>query len=573
MLPKPVGLRSWRHTVAGSLLSLAVACAGALVVSAQAASTSSLELQAIGTTGTIVTGADQFAVGGDTTVAISVAGLSGGSTKVVTGPDSALPSAVQFPAYIKSGTYPRAVVRLMPRSGDALSPGASDFEYGAVFRLNASSSGRSIDNGNNLFQRGLYADRSQFKLQIDGGYPSCLVRGSAGQVYAKSSTKVTPDRWYRATCSRVGSRVTVGVTPYGGAATTVSKVVSGSSGTLTFGSSVPASIGGKLTAAGAVVSSATDQFNGAVARAWIGRVPTTPPANQAPTADAGVPSCAGLTCSFSGVDSTDPENDALTYDWDFGDGTSHESGATTSHTYATSAVRTATLTVSDAQGNTDSDSVLVSTADPTATPIAFVAAAATNGNRTNHAVTVPAAVRPGDALVLFFTGNTTTPTYTGPSGWTTLQSKSGDGIVVRAYSKVATAADAGSVVKVTSSGYAKSDISVVAYRGTNGADPVATSASKVDNAPGASHVSPAVTAGSSWLLTYWSDESSKTSGWTTPAGHSKRASTFGSSSGHISAVLTDSNGPVVAGASGQLTAYANSTSSRGASVTVVLAGP
>ena len=269
MTLKPVAPRSWRRTAACSLVSVAVACAGDLAVnSAQAAGTSSLALQAIGTTGTTVTGADQFDVTGDTTVGISVAALSGGSTKVVAGPDSALPRAVQFPAYVRSGTYPRAVVRLAQTSGDALSPGSSDFEYGAVFRLNALSSGRSIDNGNNLFQRGLYADRAQFKLQIDHGYPSCLVKGSAGRVFAKSSVKVTPDTWYRATCSRVGSRVTVAVTRYG-AATTVTKGVSGSSGTLTFGSSVRASIGGKLTSSGAVVSS-TDQFNGAVARAWVG---------------------------------------------------------------------------------------------------------------------------------------------------------------------------------------------------------------------------------------------------------------------------------------------------------------
>ena len=272
MMPKPLGLQSWRHPVASSVMSCAVACAGALaVVSAQAASTSSLALQATGTTGTIVTGADQFAVDGDTTVAVSVASLSGGSVKVVTGPDSALPRAVQFPSYVSSGTYPRAVVRLTPQSGDALSPGSSAFEYGAVFRLNATSSGRSIDNGNNLFQRGLYADRAQFKLQIDHGYPSCQVKGSAGRVYARSSIKVTPDVWYHATCSRVGSRVTVGVTRYGGSATTVSKVVGGSTGTLTFGSSVRASIGGKLTSSGAVVASSTDQFNGAVARVWISR--------------------------------------------------------------------------------------------------------------------------------------------------------------------------------------------------------------------------------------------------------------------------------------------------------------
>jgi PKD repeat protein len=288
-----------------------------------------------------------------------------------------------------------------------------------------------------------------------------------------------------------------------------------------------------------------------------------------------VPSCSDLTCSFSGVGSTDPENDALTYDWDFGDGESHGSEATTSHTYATYATRTVTLLVSDGDGNTDSDTVTVTTVDPAASPISFVAAAATNGNRRNHSVTVPATVQPGDALLLFFTGNTTTPVYTGPTGWTAVQASSGAGIVVRAYSRVATAADVGKPVTVTSSGYAKSDISVVAYRGTNAADPVAASASRIDQLPGASHVSPALTAtgSASWLLTYWGDESGTTTSWTTPADLSVRASSFGSSPGHISAVVTDTNGPVPAGATGQLTAVANSTSSVGVSVSVLLASP
>ena len=221
-----------------------------------------------------------------------------------------------------------------------------------------------------------------------------------------------------------------------------------------------------------------------------------------------------------------------------------------------------TLLVSDGHGNTDSDTVTATTGDPAASPITFVAAAATNGNRLNHSVTIPASVQAGDALVLFFTGNTTTPTYTGPTSWTTVQASSDAGIVVRAYSRVATAADIGRPVTVTSSGYAKSDISVVAYRGTHASDPVAASAAKIDSLPGASHVSPAVTAtgSASWLLTYWGDESGTTTGWTTPVDQSVRANTFGSSAGHISAIVTDGNGPVAAGDTGQLTAVANSTS-------------
>jgi len=273
MMRKPFLLPRWRRAVAGSLVSLAVVGAGALeIATAQAATTGSLTLQPRGTVGTIVTGVGQFDVGGDTAVNIAGAKLSGGNLKVVAGPDSVRPRAVQFPSYVGSGTYPRAVLRLNPVSGYALASGASDFEYGAVFRLDARSSGRSIDDGNNLLQRGLYSGPAQFKLQVDGGYPSCSVKGSAGRVSVSSVTKVAADRWYRAECSRVGSRVSVSVAPYGGTGTTSSRSASGSSGTLSFQSSVPASLGGKLTSTGAVVSGATDQFNGAVARAWVRRL-------------------------------------------------------------------------------------------------------------------------------------------------------------------------------------------------------------------------------------------------------------------------------------------------------------
>src|SRR4029079_12802430 len=46
--------------------------------------------------------------------------------------------------------------------------------------------------------------------------------------------------------------------------------------------------------------------------------PTDPP-NDAPTAHITGVSCDGLTCSFNGTTSTDPDRDTLTYAWDFGD--------------------------------------------------------------------------------------------------------------------------------------------------------------------------------------------------------------------------------------------------------------
>ena len=77
--------------------------------------------------------------------------------------------------------------------------------------------------------------------------------------------------------------------------------------------------------------------------------PTTPPANQVPTANAGGPytGTAGVAIAFNGTGSSDPEGATLTYSWNFGDGSPSGSGATPSHTYATAGPFTVTLTVND----------------------------------------------------------------------------------------------------------------------------------------------------------------------------------------------------------------------------------
>jgi hypothetical protein len=264
--------RSHRMLI-GCLLAFALSCSGAVLVAAAAVTSNSLTLRAKGANGTDVAGSAQFQVDGDTAVSIQAVHLDGGRMTVVAGPDASLPSAVDFPDYVSAGTYPRAVLGVTATSGGALSPGSSDFEYGAVFRLDSASAGRADDNGDNLFQRGRYGEASMFKLQVDHGFPSCLVKGSLGAVLVTAPTRVQANTWYSTTCSRIGSRVTVEVVPYGGTAARASATASasGGSGSLAFDATRSASVGGKLTSSGGAASS-TDQFNGAVAKIWIDRL-------------------------------------------------------------------------------------------------------------------------------------------------------------------------------------------------------------------------------------------------------------------------------------------------------------
>lgn len=263
-------IRNLRVVTAG-LVSLAAAGSGVLLTPAQAVLSDSMTLTVAAAPGRTAQWAGQFDIGGDSAIDIDIEEVEGGRAVTVPGPSMALPSAIQFPSYSDSATYPRAAIGLTPTAGQALSPESSNFEYGAVFRLDQNSSGDTLDNGDNLFQRGLHGEGSQFKLQLDHRYPSCVVSGSAGRVLVRSNAKVTPDEWYRVTCSRIGSEVTVAVTPYG-SGDTENTSTSGGTGTLTFEPSRPASIGGKLTRSGSIAANASDQFNGAVAKAWIKRL-------------------------------------------------------------------------------------------------------------------------------------------------------------------------------------------------------------------------------------------------------------------------------------------------------------
>ena len=100
-----------------------------------------------------------------------------------------------------------------------------------------------------------------------------------------------------------------------------------------------------------VTLTVTDDRNGSAS------ITHTVTINLAPTALIGQ-SCTDLHCDFSGVGSTDPENDVLSYAWSFGDGQSAV-GSTAPHDYAAGGSYQVTLTVTDPFGNVDCDQVTV----------------------------------------------------------------------------------------------------------------------------------------------------------------------------------------------------------------------
>lgn len=129
------------------------------------------------------------------------------------------------------------------------------------------------------------------------------------------------------------------------------------------GSTYNASVfGTNMGAGGGIVTMIFGPYNGGQALYYtsfahdkIYRISYTGSQNRTPVAVLNATSSTAgakpLTVNFSGSGSSDPDGDALTYLWDFGDGATAETGsATTSHTYTADGVYSARLRVRDSRG-------------------------------------------------------------------------------------------------------------------------------------------------------------------------------------------------------------------------------
>ncbi len=98
-----------------------------------------------------------------------------------------------------------------------------------------------------------------------------------------------------------------------------------------------------------------------IAGNFLRRITYTGSANRSPVAVASASPTWGalpLDVEFDATASTDPDDDTLSYLWDFGDGTT-STDPVSSHVYTTAGSYTATLTVDDGNGATDTASVRV----------------------------------------------------------------------------------------------------------------------------------------------------------------------------------------------------------------------
>ncbi|NUW43846.1 hypothetical protein [Nonomuraea rhodomycinica] len=99
---------------------------------------------------------------------------------------------------------PQAIVRPLRSGGLVPDGGTGRFSFGADVRLTAEPPERA---GMNVWQHGLAGPgHAQWKLQVDGGRPSCRWSdGTRVVLLGAGSYRLAVGRWYRLRCARLGT--------------------------------------------------------------------------------------------------------------------------------------------------------------------------------------------------------------------------------------------------------------------------------------------------------------------------------------------------------------------------------
>jgi PKD repeat protein len=440
----------------------------------------------------------------------------------------------------------------------ALNPDAA--EYAVTIRY------RTTRSFGNLIQKGQNgASGGYWKFEAPNGIVKCLFQGSNGERRtAGSQTPLNDGAWHTVRCERTATSVTMYVD---GA---FRSRASGTTGTIA--NTWDLTIGGKGNCD--QVRTTCDYFVGDIDHVRVEKG-SGGPGNTAPDAALDA-TCSGLVCALSAAGSTDADGGIQSYAWDFGDGTTANTGSvkTASHTYAAAGTYQVRVTVTDDRGATDAVARSVTVA-PAAETISFVGAANASANAVNHTVAVPAGVAPGDGLLLFLSENTHAAIGdpTGVAGWQPLDTLDGGNGTTRVWRKVAGPGDAGSSVRVALGAQSKASLMVAAYRGTRGTDPVAAYARATDTASSATRVTPAapVTQAQAWAVSYWMHGDSATTALTPPANVTARAAGGNTGGGRVTTLLADSAAAVPTGTYGGLVATAAAASTTTTTWTVILA--
>ena len=147
-------------------------------------------------------------------------------------------------------------------------------------------------------------------------------------------------------------------------------------------------------------------------------------------------------------------------------------------------------------------------------------------------MTTPTTVSAGDRLVMVLTVNASNRVMsvpTGITGWAVLGTTTSGSMQSRAYTKIATAADANKKVTVTMDAAAKYTMTVADYSGVRAGSLI--HADFAETVVRAGHTTPTLDApAGSWVVSYWADKSTATTGFALPGSVTGRQALCGTGS-------------------------------------------